>query len=110
MFRNAVVVSLILVGAICASGAVAGPSMSIGWEDTTLSQKDCLEKARAAVRSVGYTTNFETTGDTVYGESGDYTAAVRCAASKTIAMFVVAGPKVDRTSGTLKSLRANFSK
>jgi hypothetical protein len=59
------------------TSALAGPSMSTRWDSMTKSQDDCLDAAKQAVRGAGFTKNFEALKTTVYGERGEYTAAVR---------------------------------
>jgi hypothetical protein len=79
--------------AACATAALAAaPSMSTRWQGTTLTKDECLEQGRRAVRAESFTKNFEVVNTTVFGERGDYTAAVRCAVEKEIVFFIVAGP------------------
>jgi hypothetical protein len=45
------------------------------------------------MKNSGFTTRFEVIKNrSVFGERGGYTAAIRCAADKNVAFFVVSGP------------------
>ena len=95
--------------AACATAALAAPpSMSTRWANMTLSSDACIEKARRAVRAEGFTKSFEVVNTTVFGERGDYTAAVRCAADKEIVFFVVAGPEAKRCTSFNASIAGHF--
>jgi hypothetical protein len=95
--------------AVCATAALAAaPSMSTRWADMTLSSDDCVAKARRAVRAEGFTKNFEVVSTTVFGERGDYTCAVRCAADKEIVFFVVAGPVAKRSTDYNAAIAEHF--
>jgi hypothetical protein len=89
---------LLVSGIFGVTSALAGPSMSTRWDSMTKSQDDCLDAAKQAVRGAGFTKNFEAPKTTVYGERGEYTAAVRCASEKEIVFFVVAGPAAETAS------------
>jgi hypothetical protein len=94
---------------IGAGAAVAGPSMSSAWLGITIGQDECIKKASASVKAESFNKNFEVLGNTsVYGERGDYTALVRCAADKEIAYFVVAGPKGAQASRYMNAMRDGF--
>ena len=81
------------IALLASTAALAdAPAMTIGSLETALSQEDCIAKGTSVIKGTGMTQNFEVVGHTVYGEKGDYTAAIRCDSTKTIAFFVVAGP------------------
>ena len=85
--------SIAAVASVVSTAALAdAPAMTIGSLETALSQEDCIAKGTSVMKGAGLTQNFEVVGHTVYGEKGDYTAAIRCDNTKTIAFFVVAGP------------------
>ena len=84
------------------------PAMTIGSIEMTLSQEDCIAKGTRAMKGAGLTQNFEVVGRTVYGETGNYTAAIRCDSTKTIAVFVVAGPASKNTEEIHGKLKAAF--
>lgn len=84
------------------------PAMTIGSLDMTLSQEDCIAKGTRVMKGAGLTQNFEVVGRTVYGETGNYTAAIRCDATKMVAYFVVAGPASKNTEEIHGRLKAAF--
>jgi hypothetical protein len=93
--------SIALMTVVISSAAVAGPKapgMSIRSSQIELAQDECMTKAANAVRKDGMTENFESLGKTVYGEKGDYTAAIRCEVDNKIAIFIVSGPDDKITS------------
>src|SRR5262245_34983375 len=93
-FQRGLVAACIACAVTTATAAVAGPSMSSAWLEITISQDDCVKQGSAAVRKTSFNTRFEVVANaSVFGERGDYTALVRCAADKGIAYFVVAGPR-----------------
>lgn len=90
--------------------AAAGPSMSSAWLSIDIDQDQCVEHGKSAVRGNSFNTRFEVLGNSsIYGERGDYTALVRCAADKNMAYFVVAGPKGDAASRYMNGIRDRFS-
>lgn len=87
----------------------AGPSMASAWLSITISQNECLQKGAAAMRQQSFNTRFEIVGEaSVFGERGDYTALIRCAASKGMVYFVVAGPQASICSRHMNAMRDNF--
>jgi hypothetical protein len=87
----------------------AGPSMSSAWLSITLSQDECVRKGSAAMRQQSFNTRFEVLANSsVYGERGDYTGLIRCAANKGIVFFVVAGPVGKICSRHMNAMRDNF--
>ena len=100
---------LAAVAAVVSTAAFAdAPAMTIGSLETVLSQEDCIAKGTSAMRGAGLTKNFEVVGRTVYGETGNYTAAIRCESAKTTAFFVVAGPASKNTEEIHAKLKAAF--
>jgi hypothetical protein len=84
------------------------PAMTIGSLEMTLSQEDCIAKGTSVMKDAGLTKNFEVVGRTVYGETDDYTGAIRCDSTKTVAIFVVAGPLSKRTEEVHGQLKTAF--
>ena len=83
--------------------------MSSAWLSITISQDECVRRGSAAVRDNSFNTRFEVLGNSsIYGERGDYTALVRCAADKGIAYFVVAGPTGSICSKHMNAIRDGF--
>lgn len=97
---------LVVAGSI--SVAVAAPAMSSSLQSTTLDQAGCVARGEAVIREAGMTQNVEAHQATVYGEQGDYTAMVRCAAGSGLVFFVVAGPRPERASKFMSDLRGRF--
>ncbi|MGE0424592.1 MAG: hypothetical protein AB7O88_20200 [Reyranellaceae bacterium] len=104
-------IGLIVAALLCAPAAMAqqpAPSMSTAWRSITLDQETCIAHAQNAMRGAGLTQNYETVGQSVYGEVPSYTGAIRCIASKGVAFFVVAGPDVKVASQHQRSLTERF--
>ncbi|MBI3704103.1 MAG: hypothetical protein HY244_09730 [Rhizobiales bacterium] len=86
--------------------AAAGPSMSSAWLKITVEQDECIKHGKEAVQENSFNTRFEVLGNSsIYGERGDYTALVRCAAEMNMAYFVIAGPKGDAASRYMNAIR-----
>lgn len=98
-----------LLGCAVLPATAAAPSMSSSWVTIEITQDECVKQASAAVKRQGFGTNFEALGNsTIYGEHGNYTVLVRCAADKKIVFFVVAGPKVDQCSRSMNAIKDDF--
>jgi hypothetical protein len=100
---------IVAIAIVISTAAVAGdgaPAMTIGSSETTLSLEDCKAKASRILRNNSFTENFEILNKTVYGELGEYTAAIRC--ESTIAVFVVGGRLSAKTKPYHDKLRADF--
>ena len=90
--------------------AAAGPSMSSAWLKIAVDQDECVLRSKAGVQENSFTTRFEVLGNSsIYGERGEYTALVRCAADMNMAYFVVAGPKGDVASRYMNAIRDRVS-
>ena len=102
---------IVLVIAAASTAATArAPSMTVSWGETKLSQEDCVALAEKSMRAAGMTKAFEVLGaSTVYGESGDYTGAIRCVTAHEVVMFVIAGPESDRTDELHKKIKDPFA-
>jgi hypothetical protein len=105
-----VIAGVVLLGAASTVPSVmAGPSMSSAWLTITVNQEECVKRGSSAVQDNSFNTRFEVVGNSsVYGERGDYTALVRCAAEKGMVYFVVAGPKGDICSKHMNAMRDGF--
>ena len=104
-------ISLIAATLLCAPAAMAqqgAPSMSTAWRSISFSQETCIAHAQSAMRGAGLTHNYETVGQSVYGEVPSYTGAIRCIASKGVAFFIVAGPDVKQASQHQRNLVERF--
>lgn len=86
----------------------AGPAMTTFWQPTSLELTDCVQRGEAAIREAGMTENFQTFRESIYGERGPYTAAIRCLSGKGVVFFAVSGPRPDRASALMAVLRAKF--
>jgi hypothetical protein len=67
------------------------PSISSIWDDTRLSQKDCVDRAQQAMRSTGFT-RIETVGQTTFGDRSDYQVGLRCVSDKGLYYIYGGGP------------------
>ena len=100
--------SVALIAVVVSTAAVAGPSMTVVSTQTTLSQEDCMARAESAMRNAGLTEYLESVGKTVFGEKGEYTAAIRCESANTMVIFVVSGPDEAKTDQYNDDLSAAF--
>ena len=87
-----------------------GISMSTQWKQTTLSQSNCLDKARAIFPQSGLGRNIQKTGQSVFGWTNDnqYIGTARCVDSKDLVFFAVAGPSSTRASNLRAELFSRF--
>ena len=103
--------AIALIVGLTSAIPVRAPSMSTSWSDLTVSQAECISKGTKAMRGAGLTANFEVVGEnTIYGEVGDYTGAIRCAERKNIVIFIVAGPDVGRCRSLRESMADIFER
>jgi hypothetical protein len=93
--------------AAAASPALAGPAVSTRWQNVTISQPECLERAEQAITASGFE-DLERTEQSRYGQRGDYTAAIRCIADKGIVFFIGSGPSRNRAAETTEILYNKF--
>ena len=102
-------ISLTLLFPAFAKAAGEITTMSTSWQETTMTQKQCLRRAEIAVRDGGFSKGLEIVGQSsVFGDRGAYIATVRCATSKGMVFFVVAGPSGDRVSEFRNEIENNF--
>jgi hypothetical protein len=101
---------VLLLGTVMAIPSVmAGPSMSSAWLAITINQDACIKRGSQSVQDNSFNTRFEVLGNSsIYGERGEYTALVRCAADKGMVYFVVAGPQGDVASKQMNAIRDGF--
>jgi hypothetical protein len=78
------------------------------WEDTRLTQQQCLNRAEVAIRNAGFTSNFSPLESGVYAERGSYSGTIRCISSKKMAFFIVAGPSASTARRYLTLLEQNY--
>ncbi len=107
--KSRILVPAAVLAAWATAALATAPSMSTRWTNMALATDACVEKARRAVRDEGFTKNFEVVNTTVFGERGDYTAAVRCAAEKEVVFFVVAGPDAKRSTSYNAAIAEHFN-
>ncbi len=84
---------------------------STNWDNTTLSSDLCIRRAEVAMRDSGFSSiNFAgQSGDrSVFGYRQEYSATIRCIASKNIIFFVVAGPSINTASNLRQRIQDNF--
>ena len=84
MRRLAMAMGLCAAGAIGAGAAQAAGGAS-GWSEIRMEQTECIAAARRAMTQLG----FDPTGDdqTVFGWREEHLLAVRCIATKTVAVY-----------------------
>ena len=82
--------------------------MSTIWQDTQLDLEACVKQAELALHDAGMTKNTQTLRESVYGEQGPYTGAIRCLTGKSVVFMVVSGPRQDRASQYIRMLKSKF--
>ena len=78
------------------------------WQDTFLSQNQCIKRAEFVMRRAGFSRNFQFVGQSVFGEAGDYAGAIRCIDSKDLVFFMVSGTDNETRGLLLDRLIDNF--
>jgi hypothetical protein len=106
--RTSVGTMIVVFSMLTASAALAGPAMSVAWVEVS-DQDSCVKQASTLLKRNGFTTRFEVISNrSIYGERGDYTAAVRCVGDHTIAFVAVSGPKSDLTTKYVDAIKDAF--
>lgn len=100
---------LLLVSAAVAPCGAAAPGMAVNWVEFSSDQDACVKQATNSLKRNDFGTRFEVINNrTLYGERGDYTAAVRCVADKSIVFVAVAGPNSDVTEKYAQAIKDGF--
>ncbi len=92
---------------LVSTAALAGPSMSTKWSNSTLNLDRCKSRAEEALRDAKFT-GIKVLNYSVFAERGDYSAMVRCATDKQLVFFVVAGPQVERCNRYVDDIGDGF--
>ena len=92
---------------LAATPAIAGPSMNTGWKTTTLSQPECVEKAKSVMTAIGLE-RLQASQVSAFAQKGDYSVVIRCIPEKTMVMFVVAGPEAAETQRLIRAVVERF--
>jgi hypothetical protein len=92
---------------VAGSAVRAGPSMTTNWTATTLSNSECMDRARRIVRDADIG-KVDVIGHSVFGQGHGYTAVVRCIPEKGLVYFVVGGPKLDGAKERMRKLFDRF--
>lgn len=71
-------------------------------------QDTCTRNAEIAVKNAGFTSNFEPLASGAFGVNGNYSASVRCEASRGVVFFAVAGPDNATSRNLVRRLHAAF--
>jgi hypothetical protein len=83
--------------------------LSVGWVDWTSDQVTCVKRGSDKMRISGFTASFKVVNNrTIIGAQGEYSAAIRCAASKKIAFVAVAGPSPQDALKFLNPIKEGF--
>ena len=106
--RRAPIAMIVVAASLTASAALAGPAMSVAWVEIS-DQDTCVKQATTLLKKNNFTTRFEVISNrSIYGERGEYTAAVRCVDDHTIAFIAVSGPKGDLTGKYVDAIKEAF--
>jgi hypothetical protein len=98
-----VVISLALGAAAVPALAAGGAS---GWSEITLSQEECIASGRRAVQQLGFDPSND--DQSVFGWRNDNLVAIRCIASKTVAVFFSYMPTEQEARALIDQLRPFF--
>jgi hypothetical protein len=90
-----------------ATSAQAGPAVSTRWQDTQLTQEECLQFAEVAIKGAGFG-QIERTTQSRYGTLGQYTATIRCVTEHKIIFFIMAGPSLQQAPKYLDDVYNHF--
>lgn len=109
MTHKSAVFGLLLVFAVFAgaTSAQAGPAVSTRWQDTKLTQEECLRFAEVAIQGAGFG-RIERTAQSRYDTLGEYTAAIRCVTEYKIIFFIMAGPSLQQAPKYLDDVYNHF--
>ena len=99
-------ISIIFTACLVSTTALAGPSISTG-ETMALPLDRCKSRAEGALRDAGFS-GIKVLNYSVYAERGAYSAMVRCATDKQMVFYVVAGPRVERTSRYIDNISDSY--
>ncbi len=109
IWKGVWVLALTAATGMTSSALAAPPSMSSAWLGINLTQDECVRKATIAARRHGFEGRVEVLANAaVYGERGNYTVLVRCAAEKGLVYFVVAGPEGPACNRHMSAIRDSF--
>ncbi len=84
------------------------PGITNTWLEISVSKAKCVQKAAVAIKSAGFSSNFEIIKESVYGDQEDYVALIRCVADHSLAYIVVTGPDSDVAGSYIDEVRAAF--
>ncbi len=76
------------------------------WQETNLTQTQCMSRAERAIRDLGY--NYEVLQSGVYGEDGDYSVTIRCTTEWNFIFFIATHPNTDWAADELNFLIDTF--
>ena len=76
------------------------------WEETNLSQQQCLTRAENAIRQLRYSTQVLESG--VYGESRNTSVTIRCATEQNFVFFIATHPDTKIAEWELNALIDRF--
>ncbi|MGC9526740.1 MAG: hypothetical protein ACP5D7_14495 [Limnospira sp.] len=109
MFKQlAIVLSpLLLLLSVNAADAVP-PAIITSWQETLLTERQCLQRAEIALRDAGFSESFEIVEQSIFGNRGEYTASIRCLSDQEIVFFIVVGYDDNERERLINSIQANF--
>ena len=109
MVHKSAVFGTLLGFAVLASptSAQTGPAVSTRWQDTKLTQEECLHFAEVAIQGAGFG-QIERTQQSRYGTRGEYTATIRCVTDYKIIFFIMAGPSLQQAPKYLDDVYNHF--
>lgn len=76
------------------------------WQETNLSQEQCMRQAENAIRKLRF--DLEVLDSGVYGESRDTSVTIRCATEQNFVFFIATHPDTTTAEWELNALIDNF--
>ncbi len=96
-----------LASLLPSGAASAGPSLAPRAGPMTLDLEGCKQRAQAAAKKAQFKVS-KVLQFSVFAERDSYSVVVRCVPNQKVVFFVVAGPRMDRTSSYLDDIGDAF--
>jgi len=106
--RLAIILSPLLLLLYVNPAYAIPPAIITSWQETLLSERQCLQRAEIALRDAGFSDSFDIVQQSVFGNRGEYTASIRCIPDKEMVFFVVVGCDYEERERLINFIKANF--
>jgi hypothetical protein len=105
-FRTAALTGA-LASALAAGAALAGPSMAARASAMTHDLETCKQRGQAAAKKAQFKIT-KVLQFSVFAERDSYSVIVRCVPEQNTVFFVVAGPRLDRSTSYVEDIGNAF--